>query len=343
VGFSNTELASAEVYVLTNAGSGAGTWIPINPLNGARAYHTATLLPNGKVLAAGGASPSFLNSAELYDPATGTWSATGALHTPRDVHTATLLSNGKVLVAGGSNGSGYTNSAELYNPATGTWSATGSLTTARGYHTATLLPNGKVLVAAGYGNGASEPLGSAELYDPGTRTWTAADNLNGARYSHSATLLPGGQVLKAGGIFNSSYLTSVDLFDAGLGFMVAWRPVVSSLTTVLRSGTEFGLGGSGFLGISEASGGGTNNSATDYPLVQLRRIDNEMAFWLSPDPAHPFSATAFTSKPPPALPAGHYLATVFANGIPSISQVALAPAPNNGAIDGPLELLLLDN
>ncbi len=60
-------------------------------------------------------------------------------------------------------------------------------------------------------------------------------------------------------------------------------------------------------------------------------------------PAHPFSATAFTSKPLPALAAGYYLATVFANGIPSLSQVALALAPNRGAIVGPLLLLLLDD
>ena len=71
-------------------------------LGTARHGHTATLLPNGKVLVAGGYSGSgSLASAELYDPATGTWSATGSLGTARDHHTATLLPNGKVLVAGG--------------------------------------------------------------------------------------------------------------------------------------------------------------------------------------------------------------------------------------------------
>ena len=66
-------------------------------------YHTATLLPNGKVLVAGGVVTAaiLLASAELYDPATGTWTATGSLNTARYYHTATLLPNGKVLVAGG--------------------------------------------------------------------------------------------------------------------------------------------------------------------------------------------------------------------------------------------------
>jgi hypothetical protein len=59
------------------------------------------LLPNGKVLVAGGFNGGFLSSAELYDPASGTWSATGSLNTARTRHTAMLLPNGKVLVEGG--------------------------------------------------------------------------------------------------------------------------------------------------------------------------------------------------------------------------------------------------
>src|SRR5437762_254863 len=116
--------------------------------------HTATLLPNGKVLVAGGEGPStggVLASAELYDPASGTWSTTGSPATARWAHTATLLPNGKVLVAGGfDNGNSELASAELYDPASGTWSATGNLATAQRANTATLLPNGKVLVAGGY-------------------------------------------------------------------------------------------------------------------------------------------------------------------------------------------------
>jgi hypothetical protein len=81
----------------------------------ARAGHTATLLPNGKVLVAAGLDSNFvpLTSAELYDPATGTWTATGSLAAARYDHTATLLPNGKVLVAGGSFALA---SAELYDP-----------------------------------------------------------------------------------------------------------------------------------------------------------------------------------------------------------------------------------
>ena len=143
----------------------ASTWTATGNLGTARKNHTATLLPNGKVLVAGGedSGSNALSSVELYDSASGTWTATGNLGTARKNHTATLLPNGKVLVAGGNNGT-VLNSAELYDPASGTWTATGSMGTARAYYTATLLPNGKVLVAGG-NNGTA--LSSAELYDPG--------------------------------------------------------------------------------------------------------------------------------------------------------------------------------
>jgi hypothetical protein len=118
------------------------------------------LLPNGKVLVAGGETSSYipLASAELYDPATGNWTATGSLATARELHTATLLPSGKVLVAGGLGNSGVRASAELYDPAIGNWTNTGSMADSRWRYTATLLPNGEVLVAAGEG------LESAELY-----------------------------------------------------------------------------------------------------------------------------------------------------------------------------------
>ena len=105
-----------------------------------RALHTATLLPNGKVLVAAGQFDPFhiLASAELYDPATGVWSSTGSLAEARIGHSATLLPNGKVLVVGGSGLAGNLGSAELYDPATGVWSSTGSLLEARGDYTATL-------------------------------------------------------------------------------------------------------------------------------------------------------------------------------------------------------------
>src|SRR5262249_31975287 len=95
-----------------------GTWSETGSLNTARQVHTATLLPNGMVLVAGGTDGfgATLGSAELYDPDTGVWSTTGSLNTGRFSHTATLLPDGTVLVAGGS-AMGHVSlaSAELYD------------------------------------------------------------------------------------------------------------------------------------------------------------------------------------------------------------------------------------
>ena len=82
--------------------AGCSSWVPTGSLKAARDSHTATLLPDGIVLAAGGFGVGgVFASAELYDPATGTWMTADSLSTARSQHTATLLPNGMVLVAGG--------------------------------------------------------------------------------------------------------------------------------------------------------------------------------------------------------------------------------------------------
>jgi len=112
--------------------------------------HTATVLPDGRVLVAGGRSESGgpIQSAEIYEPVDGTFSETGSLFAARNNHTATLLGCGAVLVAGG--GIGVTrSSAELYDLQAGVWTPTADMGTARVGHAAVLLLNGQVLVVGG--------------------------------------------------------------------------------------------------------------------------------------------------------------------------------------------------
>ncbi len=115
---------SAELY-----DPSAGIFTAIcNSMNATRAFHTATLLPNGQVLIAGGSPGSdnmgglpngtSLSSAELYAPAAGSFTATSnSMTAARAIATATLLPNGEVLIAGGENNSGKPESStDLYTP-----------------------------------------------------------------------------------------------------------------------------------------------------------------------------------------------------------------------------------
>ena len=212
--------------------------------------HTATLLPTGQVLIAGGASCNsgcvYPNTAELYDPNSGTFSpTTGNLSTPYTGAAAILLNTGKVLIAGGSSDGATLNSfAELYDPATGLFTQSGAMVNPRSSFTATLLQNGEVLIAGGAA-GATE-LPAAEIYNPSTGTFASTGSLNIPRQFHTASLLLNGKVLIAGG--NSSPNTA-ELYDPGSGTFsltgnlgeTRWSPTATALPngTVLIAGGNF--------------------------------------------------------------------------------------------------------
>ena len=182
----------------------------------ARAWHTATLLNDGKLLVTGGLDTNGkpISAAELYDPATKDFSRTGSMGIARAEHTATLLKDGTVLVTGGIDATGNAlTTAELYDPATGNFSRTSRMASARFHHTATLLKDGKVLVTGGSGDPGNKLL-TAELFDPVTVTFSPTANMETARFHHTATLLSNGKVLLTGGTdANGNALATAELFD----------------------------------------------------------------------------------------------------------------------------------
>ena len=173
--------------------SGTGTWTETGNMAVARSSHSATLLPDGKVLVAGGTTsvlsgPPYYRAtreAELYDPVTGTWTATGSMKLGRWAPTAALLPGGNVLVVGGVDGGPVTQvqeptpgsstdnpdlrSAELYDPQSGTWTSVAPFAGAGACRIATALLNGEVLVVCAETSGLRT---SAVLYDVASGSWS---------------------------------------------------------------------------------------------------------------------------------------------------------------------------
>lgn len=170
---------------------------------GTRAVHTATRLPDGRTLLAGGCIDdgcATATSETVIVAGDGNGFALGpAMNEPRDAHTATSLPDGRILVVGGFGGEGQAPlaSAEVFDPGTNAFSATGPMEQGRGGHIAAALADGRVLVAGGW-IGRRTYTASAEIWDPATATFAAAAVLPLALDGLAAVKLADGRLLVTG-------------------------------------------------------------------------------------------------------------------------------------------------
>jgi hypothetical protein len=209
---------------LTNAFAATG------PMMSTRDSHTATMLPDGRVLIAGGWNgrradatddppwnPLFV---ELFDPRSGVFSMGRDMSTTRIGHRAVRLVSGRVLLLGGVPAIQNRHEqppnpayAEIFDPASGAISPLTTPSAARQEYTATALPNGMVLMLGGKIDGRA--VATAELFNPATGAVTSAPGLAVARFGHAALLMPDGRVLVIGGTGDDGKLLSAVEYWAG--------------------------------------------------------------------------------------------------------------------------------
>jgi len=251
-------------------------WSRSGLLNTARTATATAVLPDGRVLVAGGMfmdrtspdRPRVLDTSELWDPKSGTWTRTGGFDETRLGASAVTLADGRVLIVGGASrledAPLQQASAEVYDPTLGRWRSAGTLATARNGFVLVALSDGGAIIAGGFGDPGTTGnarLSTVERFDPVSNTWSPAGELPFPVTGAAGVRLADGRVLLAGGSvrepeyfegdtrpYVSGLTADAVLFDPETGMWTATTPMPSpragASAVLLADGTAVVVGGS---------------------------------------------------------------------------------------------------
>ncbi len=172
-----------------------------------RYQHVATLLPDGKVLIAGGYKEGRTNftdvsnrhiSAEIFDPVTGISSPTGNMTVGRNTDHGVLLSDGRVLIMPRY----HDFPVEIYDPHSARFESLAKIPWYPPISTVNLLQSGKVFVTT---------QAHSAVFGPAAGAFLSIVAMENTRINHSATLLKDGRVLIVGGSMGKNELTGRNL------------------------------------------------------------------------------------------------------------------------------------
>jgi len=171
-------------------------------MNVARAGHSATVLPDGRVLIVGGLSPDAnYEFAEVFDPATETFTVSAAVdNRERGLHATAQLPDGSVLVLGGETEAtvSVASVVQFMGDSGGMSRVLADLLRPRTLVEGAVSRDGRVFLFGGEVGPGNVTTETAEAYSPATGGAPIA-SMSHPRVGHTTTLLPGGRFLIAGG------------------------------------------------------------------------------------------------------------------------------------------------
>ena len=198
-GNTNAGLDTAELFTPSGPTSGTGTFLTLaGRMSVPRLGHSATLLPDGRVLIAGGfgdpgGGTQIYFSTEIYNPGTRTFSPGPPMNHVRDGHVAVPLANGDVLLAGGE---GVFSAGQLPQPISsverylyqaggvGSFAPSATIPSPASLNFARLqagaVPTfGGAFVLGGFDSLSLPEFASGEIYDQVANTWTKGTQASG--------------------------------------------------------------------------------------------------------------------------------------------------------------------